>query len=164
MIIETDRMQLIPLTLEQLKLWTENIGFLERELDCNYQAEPMDGFFGEIVKGQIEKIKDDEVNYIYHSFWLLIRKSDRVVIGSAGFKNSPNENGEIEIGYGLGKKFEGGGYMTEAVQAMCDWALQQGQVKNVIAETEPGNPKSERVLERCGFTIYKKDINTWWRI
>ncbi|MEY8298927.1 MAG: GNAT family N-acetyltransferase [Emergencia timonensis] len=49
----------------------------------------------------------------------MVRKSDRVVIGSADFKDIPNEAQEVEIGYGLGKDFEHNGYMTEAVQAMC---------------------------------------------
>ena len=51
-----------------------------------------------------------------------IRKSDNVVVGSADFKNVPDEKGQVEIGYGLGKAFEHEGYMTEAVRAMCSWA------------------------------------------
>jgi RimJ/RimL family protein N-acetyltransferase len=43
-------------------------------------------------------------NYVYHSFWFIIRKEDKTVVGSMDFKNIPNKLKEIEIGYGLGKK------------------------------------------------------------
>ena len=164
MTIETNRLNLIPLTGQQLKLWTENIDSLEIELGCYYRGELMDGEFLDIVKGQIEIVFNDEANYLYHSFWLMIRKSDSVAVGSACFKNIPNENKEVEIGYGLSKEFEGNGYMTETIQAMCTWVLQQEMVENVIAETESNNPLSERVLERCGFRKYKEVTNTWWKL
>lgn len=162
--IDTERLQIVPLTAQRLKLLAEDIQGLEKELDCRYRAEPIEGILLDIIKHQVETVANDEANYLYHSFWLIIRRADKVVVGSTCFKGKPNGNKEVEIGYGLGKRFEHNGYMTEAVQAMCNWALEQGTVLNVIAETEPGNPKSERVLERCGFVKYKRDINTWWKL
>ena len=141
----------------------ENIIALEENLDCHYHAEPIEGLFWEVIKGQAEKAGADEKNYLYYTFWFLIRKSDRIVVGSAYFKNLPNENTEIEIGYGLGKEFEHKGYMTECVNAMCDWALRQKDVSCVIAETDFDNPVSEDVLRRCGFQLYKQTETNWWR-
>lgn len=164
MIILTERLELIPLTSKQLKLWAENIPALENELKCSYKAEPMEGFFLEIVRGQLIITERDQDNYLYHSFWFLIRKSDRVVVGSADFKDIPNKDGEVEIGYGLGKQFEHKGYMSEAVQAMCEWALKQKKVTNVIAETDIDGFASQRILERCGFIQYKKGETLWWRL
>ncbi|KAJ50169.1 RimJ/RimL family protein N-acetyltransferase [Clostridium tetanomorphum] len=164
MIIQTERLELIPLTLNQLKLWIENIPELEKELDCSYKAESMEGFFLEIVKGQYEITQKDPNNYLWHSFFFLIRKDDRVVVGSADFKDIPNEKGEVEIGYGLGKQFEHNGYMTEAVKAMCEWALKQKGVRNVIAETDLDGFASQRILERCGFKKDKELETLWWRL
>jgi len=163
-IIETDRLYLFPLTARQLRLWVEDIPSLEMELDCRYCAEPMEGMFLDIVKGQIEITENDEANYLYHTFWFLIRKADRAVIGSADFKDVPNEDNEVEIGYGLGKAFEHNGYMTEAVQAMCDWALAQDKVSHVIAETDIDSSQSQSILKCCGFTQYKQNETMWWRL
>ena len=69
-------------------------------------------------------------------------------------KNIPNENREVEIGYGLGKKHEHFGYMTEAVEAFCTWGKKQASVKHIIAETEIDNFSSQRVLQRNGFIEY----------
>lgn len=164
MTIQTERLEIIPLTPNQLKLWIEDIDELEKELDCSYKADSMEGFFLEIVKEQYEITKKDPNNYLWHSFFFLIRKDDRIVVGSADFKDIPNENGEVEIGYGLGKEFEHNGYMTEAAKAMCEWALKQNGVTSVIAETDLEGFASQKILQRCGF---KKDIEgetLWWRL
>ena len=137
---------------------------IEKELNCFYKAESMEGFFLEIVKGQCEITKKDPNNYLWHSFFFLIRKDDRVVVGSADFKDIPNENGEVEIGYGLGKEFEHNGYMTETVKAMCEWALKENDVTSVIAETDLEGLASQKILERCGFKKYKCGETLWRRM
>lgn len=164
MIIQSERLELIPLTFDQLKLWIEDINALEKVLECSYKAEIMEGFFLEIVKGQCEVIRKDPNNYLWHSFFFLVRREDRVVVGSADFKDIPNKNGEVELGYGLGKEFEHNGYMTEAVKSMCEWAFKQNGVTSVIAETELDNLASQRILERCGFKQYKREETLWWRL
>ncbi|MDU1322841.1 MAG: GNAT family N-acetyltransferase [Clostridium botulinum] len=164
MLIQTERLELIPLTLNQLKLWIEDIYQLEKELDCSYKAESMEGFFLEVVKGQYEITQKDPNNYLWHSFFFLVRKEDRVVVGSADFKDIPNESGEVEIGYGLGKEFEHSGYMTEAVKAMCGWALKQNGVTSVIAETDLEGLASQKILKACGFKKDKEEETLWWRL
>ena len=123
--LETKRLTILPLTPAQLALWPDRIPQLEKELDCSYQAEPMEGIFKEIVSSQLLACKKNPAHYMWYTFWFLIRKSDRTVVGSASFKDIPDEKGEVEIGYGLGKAFEHNGYMTEAVKALCRWALGQ---------------------------------------
>lgn len=164
MVLETERLEITLLTPSQLKLWIEDIPALNKELNCTYKAEPMEGFFLEIVKKQLRKAQTDPTNYLFYSFFFLIRKTDRVVVGSADFKNLPNKNGEVEIGYGLGKTFEHKGYMTEAVKAICEFAVMQSNVFNVIAETEAEGFASQRILERCGFKKYKQAETIWWRL
>ena len=72
--------------------------------------------------------------------------------------------GEVEIGYGLGREFEHKGYMAEAVETMCRWALRQDGVRHVIAETDADGEASQRLLQRCGFTEYSRGTTRWWRL
>ena len=162
--IQTERLELVPLTPYQLKLWVVDIPALEKQLNCFYKAEPMKGFFLDIVRGQYEIAQKDYDHYVWHSFFFLIRREDRIVVGSAGFKDVPAENGEVEIGYGLGKEYEHNGYMTEATKAICEWALEQHDVSTVIAETDFDGFASQKVLERCGFKKYKEGETLWWRL
>lgn len=164
MTIETERLMLIPLSPKLLRLWAQDIEALDKELSCSYMAEPMDGFFLDIVRHQLEITEKDPDNYLWHSFWLLMRKSDRVIVGSADFKDVPNTFCEVEIGYGLGAAFQHNGYMTEAVMAMCEWALKQEGVKAVIAETDLDGYASQRILGRCGFKELSRGETLWWRL
>ncbi len=162
--IQTERLELVPLTSRQLILWMEDISAIERELNCIYRAEPVEGFFLDIIRCQYEMTLKDSDNYVWHSFFFLIRKEDRIVVGSADFKDVPNESGEVEIGYGLGKKYEHNGYMTEAVKAMCEWALEQNGVSAVMAETDLDGYASQKVLASCGFRKHKEEDTLWWRL
>ncbi len=162
--IETERLELVMLLPNQLKLWITDLAALENELNMVYMGEPLNGFFLDIVKNQVGITENDSQNYMWHSFLLIIRKEDRVAVGSADFKNVPNDNGEVEIGYGLGKAFEHNGYMTETVKYMCEWAFKQDCVRAVIAETDIDGIGSQRVLERNGFRLYKEAETLWWRL
>lgn len=119
MTIETKRLLLCPLQRPGPDaLMASDLARFEREWDCHYEGEPVEGTFREIVQQQWKITSMDERNYLFHSFWLLLRKADRTVVGAADFKAPPNARGEVEIGYGLGGAHERRGYMTEAVDAL----------------------------------------------
>ena len=163
--LETERLQIVPLTARQLHLWTEDISVLEKELNCRYNAEPMDEEFMQIIQWQICMIDDDSDEYYpFETFWFIIRKSDRAVVGSACFKGCPNDDNEVEIGYGLTPGFEHNGYMTETVKAMCRWALGKPDIFHITAETEFNNHASQSVLQRCGFTMTTKSLICTWKL
>jgi RimJ/RimL family protein N-acetyltransferase len=133
-------------------------------MNCKYDAEPIEGEFKNIINGQIKIIENDPENYIYYSFWFIIRKNDRIVVGSMDFKNIHNEEKEVEIGYGLGKKYEHNGYMTEAVKGFCKFAFENEKIDTIIAETEVENISSHNLLERNGFKKYKEGETIWWKL
>lgn len=80
--------------------------------------------------------------------WLVVRKSDDVIVGDIGFKGKPNAMKEVEVAYGLMERYCNKGYATEAVAALIDWAITVKEVNKVIAETEPGNLGSIRVMKK----------------
>ena len=156
---QTDRLTLIVLDARQLNLWTENLPALERELGVRYDADVLEDWFVAVIQKQRQAAVTDPDNTVWHSFWWIVH--DGVAVGSADFKAPPHD-GEVEIGYGLGRRHEGKGYMTEAVDGMCRWALSRPEVSRVIAETERDNCKSQRVLQRCGFTLFQEANTLWW--
>lgn len=162
MILETDRLQIIPLNGPQLKLITEDIIQFENELNCQYCGEEMDGEILQIFKGQIEVIENDSKNYIWHTFWLFKLKNEEKFIGSACFKNAPDDKGQVEIGYGINKRYENLGYTTEAVNSMCEWALKQPSVTKIIAETEKENIASQKILKKCNMKMFKETEDYYW--
>ena len=84
--------------------------------------------------------------------------------GGMDFTDVSDRDGEVEIGYGRGRVFEHNGYMTETVQAFCDWALQQDGVKHIIAETDVDGVSSQKILVKCGFEECATNDTVWWRL
>jgi ribosomal-protein-alanine N-acetyltransferase len=162
MILETDRLEIIPLNGHQLKLLTEDMNQFEQEMNCQYCGEEMEGMILEFFKGQIEAVQKNSENYFWHTFWLFKLKNEGKFIGSACFKNAPYDNGQVEIGYGINKNFQNLGYTTEAVNALCKWALNQPYVTRLVAETEKDNIPSQRVLKKCNMKLFKETEECFW--
>ena len=86
-----------------------------------------------------------------HTWAITAAPSDEPV-GSIGISpgKQPEENGEYEIGYWIGKPFWGKGYVPEAVRALLSLYFSFGAERIWCAHAEK-NRKSRRVIEKCGF-------------
>ena len=83
--------------------------------------------------------------------WNIILTQTSAVIGGICFKGTADTQGRVELGYGIEEPYRCQGYAAEAVRAMAAWALSQAEVQCVLAQTEPHNAISQRVLAKCGF-------------
>jgi ribosomal-protein-alanine N-acetyltransferase len=98
------------------------------------------------------------------TYWLIVIRDEQVGAGMLGFKGFPDEKGSTEIGYGIDPAYQGKGYMSEAVQALVDWAFTHSFC-NVITATEVENPASARLLEKLGARLIRvSDHSTTWEI
>lgn len=157
------RLNIAPLTPRQLRLWLDDAPLLYREPGCSYCGEPLQGAFREAAAEQLRSAAVHSRNYIWYTFRFIILKPEKAAIGSAVFKDAPDGNGEVEIGYGLGEEYRGEGYMTETAGILCDWALTPKGVEHRVAETDLEGFASQRVLLRCGFREYCRNGTLKWR-
>ena len=74
-----------------------------------------------------------------------------VAVGGIGFFGPPDEEGSVEIGYGLVEAVRGRGLATEALSAATRCALCNGAAQ-IKADTDLDNLASQRVLVKAGFT------------
>jgi RimJ/RimL family protein N-acetyltransferase len=58
---------------------------------------------------------------------------------------------EWELSYGIRRDRWGRGYATEATRACVRHGFEQLGVAKIVADVEPANAGSRRVLEKCGF-------------
>jgi RimJ/RimL family protein N-acetyltransferase len=90
--------------------------------------------------------------YLYH----VLRRDDdggRTAVGVCGFKGPPDDEGTVELGYGVLEEHRRQGYAVEAVRALLDAAFDDVRVTRVAAETLPELEPSIGVLRRCGFHL-----------
>lgn len=156
---KTERLELLALSLDELG------GLLERYVEGLELAENLLPLNTErAVRTKLEKMTHvDPEDHVWFTYWLILRTE--CGIGLVGFKGVPNERGEVEIGYGLTPKYEGRGYMTEAVRSLIGWAFLQRDCAAIAPSTAKANLASQRVLERVGMTVYKETVEErFWRL
>jgi RimJ/RimL family protein N-acetyltransferase len=95
--------------------------------------------------------------------WLILE--DGVVIGDAGTFGPPDENGDVEIGYGLAEPSRGHGLASEFVPALAQHILAREEVHRVVARgVLADNTPSRRALERAGFRIEREEGGLVWYV
>ena len=86
--------------------------------------------------------------------WAIVDRETNRVIGSIGFIADvfrPGINSR-ELGYSLAEEYWGRGLMTEAVRCVIKYAFEDLALDVLSITTRPDNPKSRRVIEKCGFS------------
>jgi [ribosomal protein S5]-alanine N-acetyltransferase len=150
--IETERLILKPLTYDQLIKYVKADNSLEAELNLNETSRLISPELKEALEQTIlPNVADSNKNYLFSTIWTIILKEQNRMVGDLCFIGEPNEDGEIEIGYGTYEEFRGNGFMTEAVKGAIHWARNQPKVKSIFASTDKRNVASFLVLQKNNF-------------
>lgn len=74
-------------------------------------------------------------------------------IGGTGFNNIVWEIPSVETGYWIRSSHTGQGLMTEAVNAMTQYAFKQMGVKRIAITCDVNNTRSKKIAERLNYTL-----------
>ncbi|MNR39086.1 ribosomal-protein-S5-alanine N-acetyltransferase [compost metagenome] len=96
--------------------------------------------------------------------WLIVEKEGMNIIGDAGFKGKPDQEGAVDLGYGIIDSARRKGYAVEAAEALISWAFKQQEVKVITARCMHVNEGSTKTLERLGFyeKVIKEEMIHWF--
>jgi RimJ/RimL family protein N-acetyltransferase len=104
------------------------------------------------MRAWIARYKGMQAEHGY-CFWAVERKEDRALLGACGLKpgavGTPIE-GQIEIGWRLGKPYWGQDYAREAAQASLDWGWANLRADSIWAITAACNTHSQALMLRLG--------------
>lgn len=105
----------------------------------------------------IERIKNVREEYNTNEIvrdYAIELKSENKIIGSIGIvHHSSNAGGTVEIGYVLSSKYQGNGFMTEALSGMFKYIKRNSIAKRITANHDTLNVKSGEVMKRAGMTF-----------
>ncbi|WP_052496648.1 GNAT family N-acetyltransferase [Pedobacter lusitanus] len=150
--VNTERLVIQPLTFSQLKKYILADGSLEEELKTKHIPRVISAELKDALEHTIfPAMESGYQNYLYSTLWTIITKDCNHIIGDLCFIGEPNYEGEIEIGYGTYERFQGKGYMKEAISGMIAWAAEQDKVKSIIAHTLKSNQASYMLLIKNNF-------------
>ena len=94
--------------------------------------------------------------------WAILLSDSPAVIGAIEFGIPLPGNGSIH--YALGRSYWGAGLMTEAVEAVCRWAMDAlPSLEDITTGVVAENVASSRVLEKCGFEYIGSIVEQWDR-
>ena len=164
--ILTSRLTLQLLTLEQAELFFLGNNLLEQNLHLPNDNRIIDAHFKEVAETIfLPKLRIDEANAIFHSFFILIENTSQEIVGEIGCHLIPNENGEVEIGYSTQAHFQNKRFMSEAVGGFSKFLLSFDNVNVILAETDESNVASQKVLTNNNFILTKEtDTTCFWKL
>lgn len=84
---------------------------------------------------------------------LLFDKITKQLLGACGYHNFDWEIPCLETGYWLRTSYTGHGLMTEAINALTQYAFKQLRVKRIAITCDPQNARSKKIPERLGYHL-----------
>jgi ribosomal-protein-alanine N-acetyltransferase len=165
MILQTERLHIIPLSYGQMEKYVRHDLSLEAELELmKFERIVSERMRQKIITKVLPAMIASRGDYLFHTFWMITDRHKNTAVAEFCFKGKPDARNEVEIGYETYKAFRGSGYMSEAVDALTTWAAKHPDVKSVLAETDPANLASQKVLLKNGFVNVGADSETIrWR-
>jgi hypothetical protein len=138
--LTSNRLRLIPLTIDQLHLLTQSRAALEAALGLAVSDMDFDGgsgfmeeFRAVIPSYVIPAVAAHPDHFAWYTHWLVVHGALNLTIGGLGVTGLPDAEGQLMLGYFIDKKFENAGFTTEAVACLLDWVFLQ-----------PGGPVGSR--------------------
>lgn len=150
--IETLHLRLLPYSPEHLLALIEG----SEQFCRSFGLRAADGLRGFLVSEDVSpsflaRLRDSSgADPWFHGFAVIDCESS-LVVGNAGFKGPPDDEGMVEIAYGIVPGFEGKGYATEAAGELISFAFSDPRVRIIRAHTLPTTNASTRVLTKNGF-------------
>jgi [ribosomal protein S5]-alanine N-acetyltransferase len=152
MAIETARLQLVPFAPEYVLALVEGVPQFEQRSGLRV-AEGLRDFYASdaISPAWLSRLRATTTTDLWEHGFALVHRDIQSVIGGAGFKGPPDQQGMVEIAYGIVPSYQGRGYATEATAALVAFAFGSGRVRLIRAHTSPTANASTRVLAKCAF-------------
>ncbi len=107
------------------------------------------------LQEEIDSLKgiDKKYNNPEYYNWLITLKDNKKIIGAINL-NVDNYNESVEFNYAIDDRYQCNGYMTEALEAVKNYCLNEMKVNRIFGGCEINNISSKRVMEKCAF-IYE---------
>jgi len=152
MAIETVHLRLTPYSPEHLLALIEGEGRFEECFGLP-AAEGLRAFFvsDDVSPAWLAQLRASTAADPWIHGFAVVHRESGLVIGAVGFKGPPDEDGMVEIAYGIVPGYQRRGYATEAAEAGVAFAFDSGNVRQVRAHTLPTPNASTRVLAKCRF-------------
>jgi RimJ/RimL family protein N-acetyltransferase len=95
-------------------------------------------------------------------FAIVSSAEESELLGSISLMRFAWHHARAEVGYWLARDARGQGHVSRAVTLICRWGFDTLGLERIELLASTGNPASQRVAERCGFTR-EAVLRSFWR-
>lgn len=162
--IETERLQVVPLSLEHLLLLEVDRNDMEKNLGLklsNYNySEDVDYDLSSVI----DELKRKKNDYLLYTYWEIILKSENKIIGEIKFSDTEIDD-YVEIGYVTNQNYRRKGYMSEALTIFVRYLFNYTNIKTIKAIIDTTNTASAIVARKIGMNCIKRENGEmFWEI
>jgi RimJ/RimL family protein N-acetyltransferase len=156
--LRTERLVLFQATADTLRAELVSRQALGEELGVDVpESWPPELYDADAIRWTLNWLAEHPENANWSLYYIAEKggaESSRLsLIGVAGYKGPPDQNGVVEVGYGVVPERRRRGFASEAVRALIARAFGEGRVKMVVAHTLPELVASIGVLQATGFAF-----------
>ncbi len=124
--IETNRLIIKPLSYNELIKHIKSPNDLANDFGLKPSKSLLDKETQEaILNDLLPNLSDLTKDPLFYTMWIVIEKNEKAIIGGICFHGEPDNNGEVEIGYGIDNDYRNKGYMTETISGLIHWIKKQ---------------------------------------
>jgi RimJ/RimL family protein N-acetyltransferase len=158
-LIHTKDLLLYPVELAEYELLEANYAHPKLWLDRGF-SDPHKYFLNNRnpIRYRINKVRKNPEVAKYLLRVGVLRESEEI-IGSVGFHNLPDENGMIEIGFGVDPTFQNKGYGKQLLHGMWGWVVSEPAVKTLRYTVAPENLVSQHIINKLGFNLVGEQMD-----
>ena len=153
-VLRTARLELAPITLALVEaVMADDCATVERLAGARFPGcWPGRALIERAFSASVERIRADPSLRLWGDRLMIAAgaSGERLIVGSVVFHGAPDDDGVVEIAYGVEPSSQGLGYGAEATCAMVEWALTQPGVRAVTATTFAWHTASVKIIRRAG--------------
>ena len=147
----SEEIKLIPLSKQQLFELVYATEKLEKDLSVTISRDLITNQLTQAVAVKLNQMKKNPVSdYGWMTIWLLLPHNSSSVSGLFEFKGAPNQEGRVEIGFGIDPVFDDIPKVSEAIDSLSKWAIEQPKC-TLITATSVSDPMMKNVFQEGGF-------------
>lgn len=143
--LETERLSLVPLAMKHI----DNLADLDSDPEVMHfitDGVPRDRKHQEEAVPRVIKYMEENPGL---GLWVAFLRDTDEFMGWYILKHLPDD-GEVEVGFRLKKKFWGNGYSTEAGKKLIQHGFETVGLKRIAAIVRPDNLASQAVIKKIG--------------
>lgn len=148
-IIETDRLLLIPFTIEYIEATLSGIEKLSEVSGYEVSKEWPGIEFSFYLSFALEELKKRPEMEKWTR--LIVLKNENKVIGEISVQGNVSDTWVPELGYGVVDAYSNQGFVIEAVHSFLEWLTVSQKLSLITAKTFLRNKKSQHILRSNGF-------------